>query len=57
MIYYSVKGGSETSAMGDDSLYDTGFKSELIIRSLLHAFVASLNVFLKRFDAESLDNM
>ena len=36
----------------------SGFKSELIIRSLLHAFVASLlNVFLKSFDAESLDNM
>ena len=33
------------------------FKSELIIRSLLHAFVASLNAFLKSLDAESLDNM
>ena len=35
----------------------SGFKSELIIRSLLHAFVESLNAFLKSFDAESLDNM
>ena len=35
----------------------SGFKSELIIRLLLHAFVASFNAFLKSFDAESLDNM
>ena len=34
-----------------------GFKSELIIRSLLHAFVAIFNAFLKSFDAESLDKM
>ena len=33
------------------------FKSELIIRSLLHAFVAIFNVFLKSFDVESLDDM
>ena len=35
----------------------SGFKSELIIRSLLHAFVAIFNGFLKSFDAESLDKM
>ena len=35
----------------------SGFKSELIIRSLLHAFVAVLNAFLKSFDAESFDKM
>ena len=35
----------------------SGFKSELLILSLLHAFVASFNAFLKSFDAESLDNM
>ena len=29
----------------------SGFKSELIIRSLLHAFVAIFNAFLKSFDA------
>ena len=39
----------------DASTY--GFKSELIIRSLLHALVTIFNVFLKRFDAESLDKM
>ena len=35
----------------------SGFKSELIIRSLLHAFVASFNAFLKSFEAETLDKM
>ena len=35
----------------------SGFKSELMIRSLLHAFVAIFNAFLKRFDVESLDKM
>ena len=35
----------------------SGFKSELIILSLLQAFVASFNAFLKSFDAEYLDNM
>ena len=35
----------------------SGFKFELIIRSLLHAFVASFNAFLKSVEAESLDNM
>ena len=35
----------------------SGFKSELIIRSLLYAFVAIFNAFLKSFDAESLDKM
>ena len=37
----------------------SGFKSELIIRSLLHvpAFVAIFNAFLKSFDVESLDKM
>ena len=35
----------------------SGFKSELIIRSLLHAFVAIFNAFLKSFNAESLDKM
>ena len=35
----------------------SGFKSERIIRSLLHAFVAILMLFLKSFDAESLDKM
>ena len=33
------------------------FKSELIIRSLLHAFVEIFNAFLKKFDANSLDKM
>ena len=35
----------------------SGFKTELIIRSLLLAFVAIFNTFLKNFDAESLDKM
>ena len=35
----------------------SGFKSELIIRSLLHAFVGIFNAFLKNFDANSLDKM
>ena len=35
----------------------SGFKSELIIRSLSHAVVAIFNVFLKSFDAESLDEI
>ena len=35
----------------------SGFKSELIIRSLLHGFVAICNAFLKNFDANSLDKM
>ena len=35
----------------------SGFKSELIIRSLLHALLAIFNAFLKSFDAESLDKM
>ena len=35
----------------------SGFKSELIIRSLLHDFVAIFNVFLENFDANSLDKM
>ena len=35
----------------------SGFKSELKIRSLLDAFVAIFNAFLKCFDAESLDVM
>ena len=35
----------------------SGFKSELMIRSLLHAFVVIFNSFLKSFDAESLDKM
>ena len=35
----------------------SGFKSELIIRSLLHAFVAIVNAILKNFDANSLDEM
>ena len=35
----------------------SGFKSELIIRSLLHAFVAICYDFLTSFDAESLDKM
>ena len=35
----------------------SGFKSELIIRSLLHAFVAIFNDFLNSFDVESLDKM
>ena len=35
----------------------SGFKSERIIRSLLHGFVAIFNAFLKSFDAESLDKM
>ena len=34
-----------------------GFKSELIIHSLLHAFVAVFNASLKNFDANSLDKM
>ena len=33
----------------------SGFKSELIIRSFLHAFVALCNAFLHSFDAESLE--
>ena len=40
-----------------DHASTSGFKSELIIRSLLHAFVAIFNAFLKSFDAESLDKM
>ena len=35
----------------------SGFKPELIVNSLLHAFVAILNAFLKSFDAESIDKM
>ena len=35
----------------------SGFKSELIIRSLLHAFAANLNAFVKSFDAESIGKM
>ena len=35
----------------------SGFKSELIIRSLLHAFVAIFNAFLKLFDVNNLDKM
>ena len=35
----------------------SGFKSELIIRSILHAFVAIFIAFLKSSDAESLENM
>ena len=35
----------------------SGFKSELKLRSLLHAFVAIVNAFLTSFDAESLDKM
>ena len=35
----------------------SGFKSELIIRSLLHALDAIFNAFLKIFDAENLDKM
>ena len=35
----------------------SGFKSELIIRSLLHAFVAIFDAFRKTFDAERLDKM
>ena len=35
----------------------SGFKSELMIRSLLHAFVAIFNAFQKSFDVESLDKM
>ena len=35
----------------------SGFKSELIFRSLLHVFVALFNAFLKSFDAASLDKM
>ena len=35
----------------------SSFKSELIIRLLLHAFVASFDAFLKIFDVESLDNI
>ena len=35
----------------------SGFKSELMIRSLLHAFVAIVKAFLKSFDAESVDKM
>ena len=34
----------------------SGFKSELMIRSLLHAFVV-FNAFQKSFDVESLDKM
>ena len=35
----------------------SGFKYELIIRSLLHAFVAIFNAFLKSFYANSLNKM
>ena len=35
----------------------SGFKSDLIMRSLSHASVTILNAFLKSFDAESLDKM
>ena len=35
----------------------SGFKSELIIRLLLHAFVAFLMLFLKHFEANSLVQM
>ena len=35
----------------------SGFKSELIIRSLLHALVAIFNAFLKSFDVESLNKV
>ena len=35
----------------------SGFKSELIIRSLLHAFVGIFNAFLRKFDANSLNKM
>ena len=35
----------------------SGLKYELIIRALLHAFVAIVNAFLKSFDAESLDKV
>ena len=35
----------------------SGFKSELIFRSWLHAFVAIFNAFLNSFDAESLDKV
>ena len=35
----------------------SGFKSELIIRSLLHAFVAIFNDFLKSFNVEIIDKM
>ena len=35
----------------------SGFRSEMIIRSLLHAFVAICNDFLKSFEAESLDKV
>ena len=41
---------------GDTST--SGFKYELILRSLLHTcFVAIFNAFLKIFDAESLEKM
>ena len=35
----------------------SGFKFDVIIRSLLHALMAIFNAFLKSFDAESLDKM
>ena len=35
----------------------SGLISELIICSLLHAFVERFNAFLKIFDAESFDNI
>ena len=35
----------------------SGFKSELIIRSLLHAFGTIFIAFLNSFDVESLDKM
>ena len=35
----------------------SGFKSELIIRSLLHALVAIFHAFLNCFDANCLDKM
>ena len=35
----------------------SGFKSELIILSLLHASVEIVNTFLKSFDVESFDKM
>ena len=35
----------------------SGFKSELIIRSLLHDFVAIFNAFLKKIDTNSLEKM
>ena len=35
----------------------SGFKSELVTRSWLHAFVAILMLYLKSFDADSRDKM